>query len=149
MIESVEPTRIVLELTEQIAVANYQHLSGLLADYRKQGVQLAIDDTGSGFASLSHILKLAPDLIKLDRALTTGIDFDPVRRALAKALHSFSSDTGASIIAEGIETAAEFVALQEIGIPYGQGYYLGRPGPVERLKPTFVPLDKSPSVGSL
>jgi EAL domain-containing protein (putative c-di-GMP-specific phosphodiesterase class I) len=91
---------------------------------------------------------LAPDLIKLDRALTTGIDFDPVRRALAKALHSFSSDTGASIIAEGIETAAEFVTLQEIGIPYGQGYYLGRPGPVERLKPTFVPLDKSPSVGS-
>jgi EAL domain-containing protein (putative c-di-GMP-specific phosphodiesterase class I) len=84
-------------------------------------------------------------LIKLDRALTTGIDFDPVRRALAKALHSFSSDTGASIIAEGIETA---VTLQEIGIPYGQGYYLGRPGPVERLKPTFVPLDKSPSVGS-
>jgi EAL domain-containing protein (putative c-di-GMP-specific phosphodiesterase class I) len=148
MIESVEPTRIVLELTEQIAVANYQHLSGLLADYRKQGVQLAIDDTGSGFASLSHILKLAPDLIKLDRALTTGIDFDPVRRALAKALQSFSSDTGASIIAEGIETAAELVALQEIGIPYGQGYYLGRPGPVERLKPTFVPLDKSPSVGS-
>jgi len=148
MIESVEPTRIVLELTEQIAVANYQHLSGRLADYRKQGVQLAIDDTGSGFASLSHILKLAPDLIKLDRALTTGIDFDPVRRALAKALHSFSSDTGASIIAEGIETAAELVTLQEIGIPYGQGYYLGRPGPVERLKPTFVPLDKSPPVGS-
>ena len=75
------------------------------SELRLMGVRLAIDDTGAGFASLAHILKLAPDLIKLDRELTSGIDHDPVRSALGTALVSFAARTGAEIIAEGIETA--------------------------------------------
>ena len=91
------------------------------------GVRLAIDDTGAGFASLAHILKLAPDLIKLDRELTSGIDRDPVRCAPGAALVSFASRIGAEIIAEGIETASELEVLRGLGIRYGQGFLLCRP----------------------
>ena len=74
-----------MELTEQAKVDDYPWLSHALDQLRQMGVRLAIDDTGAGFASLAHILKLAPDFIKLDRELTSGIDHDPVRRALAAA----------------------------------------------------------------
>ena len=82
--------RVVMELTEQAKVDDYPRLSRALKQLRLMGVRLAIDDTGAGFASLAHILKLAPDLIKLDRELTSGIDHDPVRSALGAALVSFA-----------------------------------------------------------
>ncbi|MHB1837618.1 MAG: EAL domain-containing protein, partial [Solirubrobacteraceae bacterium] len=100
---------------------------------RSTGARLAVDDTGAGVSSLAHILKLAPDLIKLDRALTTGVDRDPVRRALASSLVSFADETGPLIVAEGIETAAELAMLRSLGIRYGQGFYLRPPGPLDTL----------------
>ena len=133
LLEDVDPGRIVLELTEHVPVNDYPRLRDILLDLRSRGVRLAIDDTGAGFASLAHILKLAPDIIKLDRDLTSGIDIDPVRRALAEALVSFSSDMGSRVVAEGIETSDELETLRSRGIHYGQGYLLGRPGPVEAL----------------
>jgi EAL domain-containing protein (putative c-di-GMP-specific phosphodiesterase class I) len=102
------------------------------------GVRLAIDDTGAGFASFAHILKLAPEIIKLDRELTSGIDHDPVRAALATALVSFASQLGTEIIAEGIETAAELEVLRNLGIRYGQGYFLFRPTSIDSI-PTSLP----------
>lgn len=128
LVES-DPCRVVIELTEQIPVEDYSRLAGAIEALREMGTRLAIDDTGAGFASLAHILKLDPDLIKLDRALTTGIDRDPVRRALASALVTFAAQTRAKVIAEGIETPAELAMLQDLGIRYGQGYFLGRPRP--------------------
>jgi len=96
-------------------------------------VSLAIDDAGAGWSSLMHILRLAPDYIKLDRQLTHGIDIDPVRRSLASALASFADETGATIIAEGIETPSELTTLRRLGIRYGQGYQLARPAPLAGL----------------
>jgi len=119
--------RIIMELTEETKVDDYARLSRALGRLCLLGVRLAIDDTGAGFASFAHILKLAPDLIKLDRELTSGIDHDPVRRALATALAGFASVLGAEIIAEGIETVGELEVLQGLGIRYGQGYLLCRP----------------------
>jgi EAL domain-containing protein (putative c-di-GMP-specific phosphodiesterase class I)/putative methionine-R-sulfoxide reductase with GAF domain len=139
IVSASEPDRVVMELTEQIQVDNYPRLAGALGRLRLVGVRLAIDDTGAGFSSLAHILKLGPDLIKLDRDLTSGIDCDPVRRALAEALVSFAEHTGSQIVAEGIETAEELAALRELGIPYGQGYFLGRPGPAEAIAPRLSP----------
>lgn len=90
----------------------------------------AVDDAGSGYASLRHILRLKPDIIKLDIDLTRAIDLDPARRALAAALVTFADKIGAIIVAEGIETASELDTLRELGVTYGQGYHLARPGPL-------------------
>ena len=89
-----------------------------------------MDDAGAGFASFRHILRLNPDIIKLDMTLTRNIDQDPARRALASGLISFASDLGAKIIAEGLETTSELGALRTLGVRLGQGYYLARPGPL-------------------
>lgn len=125
--------RVVIELTEQVEVDDYPQLSDVLRGLRATGVRLAIDDAGAGFASLMHILKLAPDFIKLDRELIRGIDIDPVRRSLAMSLMRFAEETGAVIIAEGMETDAELTVLRGLGIRYGQGFHLARPGPISAV----------------
>lgn len=121
------PDRIVLELTEHVPVEDYPRLRDQLHQIRRQGVRLAIDDTGAGFASLEHIVHLAPDLIKLDRVFARSIDSDPARRAVAHAMLDLAGEIGAQVIAEGIETAAELDTVRALGIPYGQGYLLSRP----------------------
>jgi EAL domain-containing protein (putative c-di-GMP-specific phosphodiesterase class I) len=121
--------RIVLELTEHSRVGDYTRLSHTLEDLRARGVRLAVDDAGAGYASFRHVLNLHPDLIKLDIGLTRGIDQDPARRALGSALLTFGLDAiKASIVAEGIETKGELDTLRVLGCPFGQGFYLGRPG---------------------
>jgi EAL domain-containing protein (putative c-di-GMP-specific phosphodiesterase class I) len=132
-IEGIDPHRLVIELTEHVEVDDYPLLRRLLLALRRRGVRLAVDDTGSGFSSFSHIVKLAPDIIKLDIDLVRGIDVDPVRRSLATAVVRFAGETGAKVTAEGIETSSELECVQSLGIDYGQGYFLGRPGPVEVL----------------
>src|SRR6202041_3270678 len=101
---------------------------------RRIGCRVALDDTGTGFASLSLLLEVAPELIKLDRAMTRDIDSDPVRRALARALVAFGKEVGA----EGIETAAELDVLVDLGIGYGQGFHLARPGSLKDLNTLFL-----------
>jgi EAL domain-containing protein (putative c-di-GMP-specific phosphodiesterase class I) len=133
LLGAVDARRVVVELTEHLQVQDYPSLIHAIGRIRDGGTRLAIDDTGAGFAGFAHILKLAPDLIKLDRVLTTGIDTDPARRALGGALVSFASATSAKIIAEGIETAAELDTIRELGIEYGQGHLLGRPAPLPEL----------------
>ena len=126
--------RIVVEVTEHAPVDDYEILNAALAELRSRGCRLAIDDTGAGFASLRHILRLAPDIIKLDITLTRGLDSDPARRALATALISFANDIGATLVAEGVETQAEVEALCALGVGLGQGYFFARPGPLPALR---------------
>jgi EAL domain-containing protein (putative c-di-GMP-specific phosphodiesterase class I) len=126
--------RVVLELTEHDSIEDYELFEKSVHELRSNGVRLAIDDAGAGFSSFRHILNLHPDIIKLDIALTRGIDEDPARRALGSAMLTFGLDAfNASIVAEGIETEAEFKTLRGLGCRFGQGYYLGRPG---RLRAT-------------
>ncbi len=119
--------RIVLELTEHEVVEDYDTLLGALEPLRRGGIRIAVDDAGAGFASLQHILRLRPDRIKLDMSLTRDIDSDPARRALASAMVTFARETGAHLIAEGVETRAELGVLMAIGVDKGQGYLLGHP----------------------
>jgi EAL domain-containing protein (putative c-di-GMP-specific phosphodiesterase class I) len=121
---------IVVELTEHEPVTDYGPINDAMDGLRAGGARLAVDDAGAGFAGLHHILRLRPELIKLDRLLVTGIDNDPARRSLAAALMTFAGETGAQLIAEGIETEAELATLTDLGVHYGQGYHLGRPGPL-------------------
>jgi EAL domain-containing protein (putative c-di-GMP-specific phosphodiesterase class I) len=125
--------RVILELTEHAHVEDYPGLVTCLWELRQRGAHLAIDDTGSGFSSLSHIVKLAPDFIKLDRDLVSGIDVDPVRRALATSLVAFAAETGAQIIAEGVENEDELRVLSRLRVSYAQGFHLGRPAPLDAL----------------
>jgi len=124
---AVDPNRLVIEVTEHAPVDDYVALTDALAALRARGVRLAIDDAGAGFASLRHVLRLNPDLIKLDISLTRRIDTDPVRRALATSLIAFAAEVGATILAEGIESRWELEALRRLGVRYGQGYHLARP----------------------
>ena len=124
---SIRPDRVVLEITEHTRVVDYQPLVVALGGLRRRGVRIAIDDAGAGFASFMHVLRLSPEIIKLDRAIISGIDEDPARRALATALVGFARHIGADVIAEGIETAAELRAVTDVGLTTGQGYLLGHP----------------------
>lgn len=119
--------RLVLEVTEHAPIEDYEGMGETMQELRERGGRLAIDDAGAGFASLRHILRLAPDIIKLDVELTRDIDTDRPRRALAEALISFASDIGATVVAEGIETGGQLHALQDLGVKYGQGFYLAHP----------------------
>ena len=118
--------RIVAELTEHTRVDDYRGLLDALAPLRRQGLRIAVDDAGAGYAGLRHVLRLEPDLIKLDLELIRDIHTDPAKRALV----TFAADTSAILVAEGIETADELATLRALGVPYGQGYHLARPGPL-------------------
>lgn len=134
MLRALPMQRIVLEITEHARVDDYPALSRALAPLRADGVRLAIDDAGAGYASLQHIVELKPDVIKLDMDLTRAIDTDPVRRALASALIVFARETDCVLVAEGIETSSELETLKALGVPRGQGYLLGRPMDVAAIQ---------------
>jgi EAL domain-containing protein (putative c-di-GMP-specific phosphodiesterase class I)/putative methionine-R-sulfoxide reductase with GAF domain len=137
LLDTTSAERVIVELTEHVDIDNYPQLRRACQDLRRRGTRVAIDDTGSGFAGLSLLLEVTPEIIKLDRQLTTEIDFDPVRRALASALVAFAEETGSEVVAEGIETPGEQKTLTDLGIPYGQGFYLARPSSLEELQPLF------------
>ncbi len=118
---SVDVERVVLEVTEQAQIDSYERFADALAPLRARGLRLAVDDLGAGFASLNHILRLEPDLIKLDRSITRQIDRHRPTRAMAAALTSFAIETGMLVVAEGIETATQRALLTTLGVSLGQG----------------------------
>jgi EAL domain-containing protein (putative c-di-GMP-specific phosphodiesterase class I) len=119
--------RTVLELTEHAAVSDYALLRTALAPLKARGLRVAADDAGAGYSGLQHMVQLTPDIIKMDMSLTRGLDTDAARRALACAMTYYASDTGAVLVAEGIETRAELQTLRTLGVDRGQGYLLGKP----------------------
>ncbi len=127
LLRNANPHRIVLELTEHAPIDKYDIYRRQLRRLRKLGVRIAVDDAGAGHASLQHIIQLGPDIIKLDRILTSNCHKDPVRRSLLRCLATFASQTKTSLLAEGVETTDEADALISHGVAFGQGYYFGRP----------------------
>ena len=130
--------RLVIELTEHAAVASYEALRDTLAPLRSRGLGLAIDDVGAGHATLRHVLDLAPEIIKLDRSLIRAIDAHSARRALTEALTGYGRHIGCEIVAEGVETQAEYAVLRSIGVTRVQGFLTGRPMPLAEA--TSLPL---------
>ncbi len=116
---------LVVELTEHVPIDDYSLVRSALA--RLGDVGLAIDDAGSGYSSLRHILELRPTYAKLDISLVQGIDGDDLRQALAAGLQYFALRTGCRLIAEGVETHGEADVLQRLGIELAQGYLFGQP----------------------
>lgn len=120
---------LVLELTEHDPVDDYEplrHALDQLSDLR-----ISVDDAGSGFASLRHVLAVKPHFMKLDRTWVAGIDADPARQSLVAGLAHFADNTGCRLIAEGIESTSEADTLRQLGIELGQGFLFGRPEPAK------------------
>jgi EAL domain-containing protein (putative c-di-GMP-specific phosphodiesterase class I) len=122
--------RLVVELTENVPIDDYDLVVSRLAEFRSEGVRIAVDDAGAGYAGLQHLVQLQPEFVKLDRELTVGIDTDPARRAMAASMVHFAGEIGARVVGEGIENQAATDALRNLGVTLGQGYHLARPAPL-------------------
>ena len=133
--DHVDLSRVIIEITETDAVDDVRSVSSVCAGIRAAGGVVAVDDAGSGYAGLALIASLRPQLIKVDRELVSGCDSDPVRLSLMTALGVWAGGMDAWLLAEGVETAAEYAAVVDLGIPLVQGWFTGRPGP-EPVGPT-------------
>lgn len=120
--------RLMFEVTESERIVDSAHLKSIFAEYKRRGFTVAIDDFGAGYSGLNLLAEFQPDVIKLDMALTRGFDGDKVRRAIVGGILSVCADLSIRVVAEGIETRAEYEALTGEGVDYFQGYYFARPG---------------------
>lgn len=123
----IDASHIIFEITERTAIKDYRNFRRILDNYVSQGYQIAIDDTGSGYSGLKMLAETRPQYIKIDMDLIRDIDQDSLKQELLRAFYDFSLITNMKMIAEGIETLEELSTLIDIGIQYGQGYFLHRP----------------------
>jgi EAL domain-containing protein (putative c-di-GMP-specific phosphodiesterase class I)/GGDEF domain-containing protein len=123
----IEPGRLVIELTEDYPTLDFQGVHESLMLYRSMGCRVAIDDLGEGFASLRLWSQLRPEYVKADKHFVTGISDDPVKMQFLHAIQHIAENSGSLVIAEGIEDAADFKMVREIGIACGQGWFIGHP----------------------
>lgn len=119
--------RIIFEATEQDRIRDTERLKCILEEYNHQGFLTAIDDFGAGYAGLDLLAAFQPDIVKLDMNLIRGIDRDRARAAIVRGIVGMAHQLGIRIVAEGIETAEEMLALRELGITLMQGYLFARP----------------------
>ena len=117
----------VFELTERAAIEDYAQFRELLNEFRDKGIEVAIDDAGSGYASLEAIAALAPDYLKITKGLVSTLAEEPIKQDLVRMLVDLAARIGAKTIAEGIETQEEYETCRELGIDLLQGYYLAHP----------------------
>lgn len=123
----------VFELTERAAIEDYVQFRELLNEFRDKGIEVAIDDAGSGYASLEAIAALAPDYLKITKGLVSTLAEEPIKQDLVRMLVDLAGKINAKTIAEGIETQEEYETCRELGIDLLQGYYLAHPQEELRL----------------
>ena len=124
-----EPSRVVIELTEDYPTLDFRLVHESLMLYRSMGFRIAIDDLGEGFASLRLWSELKPEYVKADKHFVTGIADDPVKVQFLQAIQHIAANSASQVIAEGIESAADFKVVKDIGIACAQGWFIGRPSP--------------------
>jgi len=119
--------RLIFEFTENELIANPEHVATIIDSYKQIGFKVAVDDFGAGHSGLDMFARFAPDEVKLDMELVRGIDSEPRRQAIVRAMVGMCRELDTLLIAEGIETAAEAAVLRELGVRYHQGYWYARP----------------------
>jgi len=119
--------QVVFEITERVAIPDWKRFQWFLSEVKEQGFLVAIDDMGAGYSNLKILTEIEPDFLKLDISLVQGADTNLLKLELLKTLKDLAGKIGAEVIAEGLETQAEHQLVRELGIPYGQGFYLARP----------------------
>ncbi len=124
---SIDPNNIIFEITEKNVITDINSFKSIITYYKNQDYGIAIDDTGSGYSGLNLISEVNPHFIKLDMNLIRDINKDRLRYSLVKGMVEFSKAANISIIAEGIETYEELDTVINLGVQYGQGFYIQRP----------------------
>ncbi len=121
--------RICFEVVESERFPDLEFLKCILDEYRQRGSMVALDDLGAGYSSLLYLDQLRPDVVKLDRELVAGLDRDSARQRIVAALIDYAHELNVRVVAEGIETEGQLATVRDLGADFGQGWYLGRPGP--------------------
>jgi len=129
----IKPENVVFEVSEKLAIDNYDLFRDAMKDYHDIGIVHADDDIGTGYSDLERIMELNPGYMKIDISFVSGIDKSYMKQEIVKALVNLAKGIGSQVIVEGIETREEYEKLKELNVPYGQGYLFGKPS--EKLGP--------------
>jgi EAL domain-containing protein (putative c-di-GMP-specific phosphodiesterase class I)/GGDEF domain-containing protein len=132
----IDPKLVIIEITENQPTFDFDGMRNALLHYRSMGFQIAIDDLGEGFSSLRLWSELRPEFVKVDMHFVQGVNSDPLKQQFLRSIQSIALSSGTQVIAEGIETAAEFRTIRDIGIACGQGYFIARPNRIPPLNPS-------------
>lgn len=130
----IQPDNVVIELTEQYPLENFDVMRKAITHYKAMGFEIAIDDLGAGYSGLRRWSELQPDYVKIDRHFIQGIHEDQVKQSFVRSINDIAHGLGCKVIAEGIETQSEYRTLFSMGITLGQGYYFSRP----KLVPPYI-----------
>ena len=125
----VNPRHVVIELTERTAIRNHDLFVEKLNALRDMGMQIAVDDVGSGFAGLDTVAEVRPDYVKIDLKLVRDINFNSLKKNIVQSIITFCHQSGILTIAEGIEEQEELQTVRDLGVDAVQGYLLGKPSP--------------------
>jgi EAL domain-containing protein (putative c-di-GMP-specific phosphodiesterase class I) len=125
----VDPRRLCFEITETAAVAHLARAHRFMAVLRAQGCRFVLDDFGSGMSSFAYLKNLPVDFLKISSQFVRGLEDTELQRALVKSIHQIGDLMRMGTIAEGVETAAALAALEDLGVHYAQGFWIGRPEP--------------------
>jgi len=121
------PSQVIIEITENTPTMDYRLMRDATRHYRNMGFEIAIDDLGEGFSGLRLWSEIRPNYVKIDKHFIQNIHLDPVKLQFVRSIQEIAEKSGARVIAEGIETRAELMAIRDLGIAYGQGYQIARP----------------------
>jgi diguanylate cyclase (GGDEF)-like protein/PAS domain S-box-containing protein len=129
----VDPSKVVVEITESSAMTDPDRAQTILEDLHAGGLRIAIDDFGTGYSSLARIRDMPVDVLKIDRSFVSGVDTDPQNQSIVSAFIELASGLGVTTLAEGIETEGELAFVLERGCVLGQGFYFSKPVPPEEI----------------
>ncbi len=129
----IDPSKIVVEITESSAMTDPDKAQAILEDLHAGGLRIAIDDFGTGYSSLARIRNMPVDVLKIDRSFVSGVDVDPQNQSIVSAFIELSRGLGVTTLAEGIETEGELAFVQQRGCVLGQGFYFSKPVPPEEI----------------
>jgi EAL domain-containing protein (putative c-di-GMP-specific phosphodiesterase class I)/GGDEF domain-containing protein/predicted transcriptional regulator len=127
-----DPSRIIIELTETLPFSSYAALRDATSYYRRNGFRIALDDLGEGYSNLRLWSELRPDFVKIDKHFIQQLQLDPFKEQFVRSMVAIARQSGALLIAEGIESVSELRMLRNLGVRYGQGFLIARPGELPR-----------------
>ncbi|HYE37828.1 bifunctional diguanylate cyclase/phosphodiesterase [Methylocaldum sp.] len=128
---SIKPEQLIFEITETAAIADFGTAKEIMEELAVLGFRFAIDDFGAGFASFSYLRHLPVKFVKIDKSYVTNLINNPQDRAFVSAITTLSHGNDIEVVAEGVEDEATLIALGELGVDMAQGYFIGRPAPLE------------------